>query len=51
MLCSNMIAQVTLKGKVQDAFTGDPLIGANIVVQGTTDGNVTDYDGVESVTK
>ena len=50
MLCSNMIAQVTLKGKVQDAFTGDPLIGANIVVQGTTDGNVTDYDGFFELT-
>ena len=37
--------QSTLKGKVNDASYGDPLIGANVVVKGTTDGNVTDYDG------
>lgn len=37
--------QSTIKGKVNDSKYGDPLIGANVVVKGTTDGNVTDYDG------
>ena len=38
-------AQNVLKGKIIDAGNGDPLIGANIIVKGTTDGNITDYDG------
>jgi len=38
-------AQTVLKGKIMDAGNGDPLIGANIVIKGTTDGNITDYDG------
>jgi len=38
-------AQSTIKGKIIDGYNGDPLIGANIIVKGTTDGNVTDYDG------
>jgi len=38
-------AQTTLKGKISDAGNGDPLIGANILVKSTTDGNITDYDG------
>jgi len=41
--------QVTLKGKVNDAKYGDPLIGANVVVKGTTEGNVTDWDGIFEV--
>jgi len=45
MLCSAVMAQMTLKGKVQDGLTGEPLIGANVFVQGTTEGNVTDFDG------
>lgn len=38
-------AQTLLKGNIIDAGNGDPLIGANIIVKGTTDGNITDYDG------
>ncbi len=38
-------AQTVLKGKISDAGNGDPLIGANILVKATTDGNITDYDG------
>jgi len=37
--------QSTIKGKVNDSKYGDPLIGANVVVKGTTEGNITDYDG------
>jgi len=38
-------AQNVLKGKIIDASNGDPLIGANIIVKGTADGNITDFDG------
>ena len=40
-----LLAQQTIKGTVRDNLTGDPLIGASISVDGTTDGNVTDFDG------
>lgn len=40
------VAQSTVKGRVLDFETGDPLIGAAIVVQGTSQGSVTDIDGL-----
>ena len=42
---SPVFGQVTLKGSISDAETGEPLIGASILVQGTTSGTVTDFDG------
>lgn len=39
------VAQSTVKGRVLDSETGDPLIGAAILVQGTSQGSVTDIDG------
>ncbi len=36
---------VTLKGTVVDQKTGEPIIGANVVVKGTTNGVITDIDG------
>lgn len=41
--CATLSAQVT--GTVTDADTGDPLIGASVLIQGTTSGVVTDLDG------
>ena len=41
--------QTVLKGKIIDASNGDPLIGANIIVKGTTEGNITDFDGFYEV--
>ncbi|MDF1698186.1 MAG: carboxypeptidase-like regulatory domain-containing protein [Saprospiraceae bacterium] len=38
-------SQNVIKGKIIDAGNGDPLIGANILVKGTANGNITDYDG------
>ena len=35
-----------LKGKVTDADNGDPLIGATVMIKGTTRGTVTDFDGL-----
>lgn len=34
-----------LKGQVIDAQTGDPVIGANVLVKGSTNGTITDIDG------
>ena len=37
--------QTILKGKISDATNGDPLIGASVLVKGSSEGNITDYDG------
>ena len=37
-------AQTTVKGSVTDN-TGQPLPGANIIIEGTTTGTSTDFDG------
>lgn len=42
-------ANITVKGKVTDV-NGEPIIGVNIFVVGTTTGTVTDYDGNYSLT-
>lgn len=34
-----------IKGKVTDARTGEPVIGASVVVKGTRQGGITDFDG------
>lgn len=36
---------VKVSGTVVDAVTGEPVIGANVLVKGTTNGTITDYDG------
>jgi len=42
----NIYAQsTTLQGTVVDSRTGDPLIGATIIVEGTTQGALSDLDG------
>ncbi|MCB0586522.1 MAG: TonB-dependent receptor plug domain-containing protein, partial [Phaeodactylibacter sp.] len=38
-------AQRTITGTVTDAENGEPLIGANILVVGTSTGTITDFDG------
>ena len=38
-------AQLTITGNVTDGDSQDPLIGASIVVTGSTTGTVTDFDG------
>lgn len=37
--------QIVVKGLIKDT-TGEPVIGANVVVKGTTNGTITDLDGV-----
>lgn len=38
-------AQTTVKGQLVDAETGEPLVGAAVMVEGTSQGGVTDIDG------
>lgn len=45
MLPFSMLAQSTLKGVVSDATSGQPIPGANVVVEGSTNGTSTDMDG------
>ena len=47
-VCS-LQAQRTISGLVTDGQTGDPLIGANILIEGTSKGTVTDIDGSYSL--
>lgn len=44
-----VLAQRTIRGVVSGA-NGEPLIGANVLVKGTTLGSVTDIDGSVSQT-
>ncbi|MFT5922475.1 MAG: iron complex outermembrane receptor protein, partial [Flavobacteriales bacterium] len=38
-------SQITLRGKVRDAVTGEPVFSANVIVKGSTSGITTDFDG------
>ena len=38
-------SQTTVRGQLVDAETGEPLVGAAVMVEGTTQGSVTDIDG------
>lgn len=42
--------QITLKGVVKDSKTNESIIGANIIVKGTTEGTISDIDGNFSLT-
>ena len=44
-LVASGFAQHTVTGKIVDKQTGETLIGASVVIQGTTEGTVTDIDG------
>jgi len=45
LLCNFAIAQQKITGTVTDAESGESLIGANILVEGTSTGTITDFDG------
>ena len=50
-VCSGVYAQnITVKGTVTDAQTGDPVPAAAVIVSGTAEGVVTDLDGAYSIT-
>jgi len=44
VMCFVAYAQKTVTGTVKDA-TGEPMIGVSVMVDGTTNGGVTDFDG------
>ena len=44
-LVSIFAQQGSLSGKITDAETGEDLIGTTIVIQGTTKGTITDFEG------
>ncbi|OSY87398.1 hypothetical protein WH52_10985 [Tenacibaculum holothuriorum] len=41
----SLLAQTTLKGKVLDKTTNEPLPGASVMVKGSYSGSTTDFDG------
>ncbi len=45
LIVSGITAQITFKGTLKDESTGEELIGANVIIKGTTTGTVTDWDG------
>ena len=46
MFTVQAVAQnLSVSGLVQDGTTGEGVIGANVVVKGTTNGTITDLDG------
>lgn len=47
--CQVMAQQVTVTGTVVDATDDSPLIGANVLVKGTTVGTITDINGKFSI--
>ena len=47
---STLLAQKKVTGVVTEAGTKEPLIGATILVKGTSNGVVTDIDGKYSIT-
>ncbi|GAB5551006.1 MAG: TonB-dependent receptor [Saprospiraceae bacterium] len=49
LFCNFAIAQRTITGTVTDDETGEALIGANVLIAGTSSGTVTDLDGTYTI--
>ena len=46
LLCAiSLNAQVTIKGEIRDGNSGEGLISATVMIKGTNEGAVTDFDG------
>jgi hypothetical protein len=45
LFSTSLWAQYTIKGKVSDAETGDPIAFANVILKGTTIGTTSDFEG------
>ena len=50
LISGALFAQLQVYGSVTDAGTGDKLVGANVIVEGTESGTSTDIDGNYSLT-
>lgn len=44
-ICITAYSQEVIRGEVVDKTTGEPLIGANIIIAGTSVGTITEWDG------
>ncbi len=44
-LCTEICSQTKIKGEVLEAISGQAVIGATIIIEGTTEGAVSDWDG------
>ena len=52
LLCASFVGfaqQINITGVVKDASTGETVIGASVLVKGTTTGTVTSLDGEFSI--
>ena len=47
ILCSSIsgFAQINIRGEVFEGLSGEPLIGASVIIRGTTTGTITEWDG------
>lgn len=45
LLCQSLESQVIIRGEVFDKSSGEPIIGANVFVEGTGSGTATEWDG------
>lgn len=45
LLPISLFAQSTISGTVTEAGSGEPIIGANLLLEGTNQGNATDFNG------
>ncbi len=45
LLAVSAFADINVKGKVIDADGQEPMIGVSVLIQGTTSGTITDFDG------
>jgi hypothetical protein len=50
LLTGYMQAQVAITGAIKDAANGEPIPGVNIVEKGTTNGTISDIDGIFKIT-
>ncbi|HKK78981.1 MAG TPA: SusC/RagA family TonB-linked outer membrane protein, partial [Phaeodactylibacter sp.] len=50
LISIHLNAQTEIRGTITDAETGDPLIGANVLVVGTANGTITDFNGAYALT-
>lgn len=45
LFSTGLVAQRQITGTITDASNGDPLIGASVLIKGTSTGTVSDFDG------
>ncbi len=50
LVSAGLFAQRQITGNITDGDTGDPLIGASVLLKGTSSGTITDIDGNFAVT-